>query len=112
MNIPRRGALFLIIFFVSVYSIFASEAIAKESVIKLDVAAPQKISLMVGKSIVVETPRAVKRVSLAATAFADAIVLSPRQVYLTGKTPGLTNMILWEGDTVLAAFDVEVSPDI
>src|SRR5512143_1494162 len=106
------GALLIIIFIVSAYTIIPSEAIAKESVIKLDVTAPQKISLMVGKSIVIETPSAVKRVSLAATAFADAIVLSPRQVYLTGKTPGLTNMILWEGDNILAAVDIEVYPDI
>ncbi len=109
---PHQGALLIIIFFVSVYTIIASEAIAKESVIKLDVAAPQKISLMVGKAVVIETPVAVKRVSLAATAFADAIVLSPRQVYVIGKTSGLTNMILWEGDSVLAAVDLEVYPDI
>ena len=109
---PHWGALFIIIFFISACTIIASEAIAKESVIKLDVTAPQKISLMVGKAVVIETPTAVKRVSLAATAFADAIVLSPRQVYLIGKTSGLTNMILWEGDNVLAAVDLEVYPDI
>ncbi len=112
MKRPHWGASFIIIFFISAYTIIASEAIAKESVIKLDVTAPQKISLMVGKAVVIETPTAVKRVSLAATAFADAIVLSPRQVYLIGKTSGLTNMILWEGDNVLAAVDLEVYPDI
>jgi pilus assembly protein CpaC len=85
---------------------------ANESVIKLDIASPQKISLMTGKSVVIESPTAVKRVSLAAPAIADAIVLTPRQIYLTGKAPGLTNLILWEGDTVLATCDVEVSPDI
>ena len=82
-----------------------------ESVIKLDTKTPQKISLIVGKSLVIESPSAVKRVSLAATAFADAIVLSTRQVYLTGKAPGLTNMTLWEGDNVLAAVDIEIYPD-
>jgi hypothetical protein len=78
MKKPHWGALLIIIFFVSAYAIIAGEAIAKESVIKLDVTAPQKISLSVGKALVIETPSAVKRVSLAATAFADAIVLSPR----------------------------------
>ncbi len=112
MKRPYWGALFIIIFFISAFITIASETNAKESVIKLDVAAPQKISLMVGKAVVIETPVAVKRVSLAATAFADAIVLSPRQVYVIGKTSGLTNMILWEGDSVLAAVDLEVYPDI
>jgi pilus assembly protein CpaC len=109
---PRREALFTVVLIFLSYSILAAWAVAKESVIKLDVASPQKISLMMGKSLVIESPSAVKRVSIAATAFADAIVLSPRQVYLTGKAPGLTNMILWEGDNILAAVDIEVYPDI
>ncbi len=112
MKRPCQGALLTFTFVVLAHCILTSEAVAKEFVITLDAAAPKKISLMVGKSVVIESPSAVKRVSLAAPAFADAIVLSPRQVYLTGKAPGLTNLTLWEGDTVLAAFDVEVSPDI
>ncbi len=112
MKRPCRGALLTFIFVFLIYCTLTSEAVATGNVIELDAAAPQKINLTVGKSIVIESPSAVKRVSLAAPAFADAIVLSPRQVYLTGKAPGLTNLTLWEGDTVLAAFDVEVSPDI
>jgi pilus assembly protein CpaC len=71
---------------------------AKESAIKLDATTPQKINLIAGKSLVIESRRAVKRVSLAAPAFADAIVLTPSQVYLTGKAPGMTNLTLWEGE--------------
>src|SRR6266540_6667520 len=103
-NRPFQGALskIIIVTVFLAYTILAHEAVAKESVtesvIKLDVATPQKISLTSGKSIVIESPSAVKRVSLAAPAFADAIVLSPRQIYLTGKAPGLTNLILWDGD--------------
>jgi pilus assembly protein CpaC len=117
-NRPFRGALSAVIFvFVFLaYTILAHEAAAKESVaesvIRLDVASPQRINIMSGKSIVIESPTAVKRVSLAAPAFADAIVLSPRQIYLTARAPGLTNLILWDGDTVLASFEVEVYPDI
>ncbi len=112
MKRPCRGALLTFIFIILAYCMLATESMANENVVELNVAAPQKINLMVGKSVVIESPSAVKRVSLAAPAFADAIVLSPRQVYLTGKAPGLTNLTLWEGDSVLAAFDVEVSPDI
>jgi pilus assembly protein CpaC len=109
---PYRRALLTVIIIFLAYAVLAHEAGAKESVIRLDIATPQKISIMSGKSIVIESPNAVKRVSLAAPAFADAIVLTPRQIYLTGKAPGLTNLILWDGDTVLAAFDIEVYPDI
>ena len=112
MKRPCRGALLAFAFIVLAYSIFVNEAAANDSVIRLNAASPQKINLVVGKSIVIESPSAIKRVSLAAPAFADAIVLSTRQVYLTGKAPGLTNLTLWEGDTVLATVDVEVSPDV
>lgn len=111
-NRPYRGALSVVLVVFIAYIILAHEAAAKESIIKLDVAAPQKISLMSGKSVVIESPNAVKRVSLAAPGFADAMVLTPRQIYLTGKAPGLTNLTLWEGETVLATFDLEIYPDI
>src|SRR5574337_912978 len=92
--------------------IVRSEVMAKEPIIKLDASTPQKIGLIVGQSVVIESANSVRRISLAAPSLADAIVLTPRQVYLTGKAPGLTNLILWEGETVLAAYDVEISPDI
>jgi Flp pilus assembly secretin CpaC len=38
---------------------------------------PQQVSLVVGKSTVVDTPVAIKRASLADPQVADAIVLSP-----------------------------------
>ncbi len=105
------GALLPFVFVVLSYCTLG-EAVAQDSVFRLNTEVPQKISLAVGKSLVIESPSAVKRVSLAAPAYADAIVLTPRQVYLTGKAPGLTNLTLWEGESVLAAYDVEVSPDI
>ncbi len=92
--------------------VIAQAVTAKEPAIKSSVPAPQKIDLMAGKSMVLESPSAVKRVSLAAPGIADAIVLTPRQIYLTGRTPGLTNLILWEGDTIQATYDLEVYPDI
>src|SRR6266545_3787052 len=74
---------------------------------------PQKLNLVVGKSLVIDTPAAVKRVSLAAPDIADTAVVSPRQIYLTGKAVGTTNLTLWGGDDrVSAIFDVTVSPDI
>ena len=109
---PCREALLTVVFIILACSMFVGEVFAKEFKITLGTSDPQKINLMVGRSLVIDSPIAVKRVSLAASAFADAIVLSPRQIYLTGKAPGMTNLTLWEGDTVLASFDVEVSPDI
>ncbi len=108
----RRGVCVTVFIIALAYSVLAGQAGAKESAIKLDTTTPQKISLMAGKSLVIESPMAVKRVSLAAPALADAIILSTRQIYLTGKAAGMTNLTLWENDDNFTTFDLEVYPDM
>src|SRR5919108_1800151 len=74
---------------------------------------PQKLNLVVGKSLVIDTPVAIKRVSLANPDIADTVVISPRQIYLTGKAIGTTNLTMWGGDDrVSSVFDVAVSADL
>ncbi len=81
--------------------------------VTLNSTTPQKLYINVGKSIIVESPKMVKRVSLTAPEIADALVLTPHQIYLIGKTSGITNLTLWgRDDKVSAIFDLEVSPDI
>jgi pilus assembly protein CpaC len=73
----------------------------------------QQIGLVVGKSTVVDMPVAIKRASLADPQIADAIVLSPKQIYVTGKGYGSTNLTLWgKDDQVLAVFDLDVGIDL
>ena len=73
----------------------------------------QELNLVLGKSTVVDVPVAIRRASLADPAIADAIVLSPKQIYVTGKGYGSTNLTLWgKDDQILAIFDVEVALDV
>ncbi|MDE3221146.1 MAG: pilus assembly protein N-terminal domain-containing protein, partial [Nitrospirota bacterium] len=73
----------------------------------------QQVNLVVGKSTVVDMPVAIKRASLADPQVADAIVLSPKQIYVTGKGYGSTNLTLWgKDDQVLAVFDLDVGVDL
>jgi len=73
----------------------------------------QQVALVVGKSTVVDMPVAIKRASLADPQIADAIVLSPKQIYVTGKGYGTTNLTLWgKDDQVLAVFDLDVGIDL
>jgi len=73
----------------------------------------QQLSLVVGKSTVVEMPVSIKRASLADPQVADAIVLSPKQIYVTGKGYGTTNLTLWgKEDQILAVFDLDVGIDL
>jgi pilus assembly protein CpaC len=81
--------------------------------IKIESTASQKINLTVGKSTLLQSPTQVKRVSLVAPETADAMVITPHQIQLTGKAPGITNLTLWGTDNkVIAVIDVEVSPDL
>ena len=73
----------------------------------------QQVALVVGKSTTVDLPVPIKRASLANPEIADAIVLSPRQIYVTGKGYGSTNLTLWgKDDQVLAVFDLDVGVDL
>ncbi|HSQ51678.1 MAG TPA: pilus assembly protein N-terminal domain-containing protein [Nitrospiraceae bacterium] len=73
----------------------------------------QDLDLVLGKSTIVDVPFAIKRASLANPAIADAIVLSPKQIYVTGRGFGSTNLTLWgKDDQILAIFDVEVVLDV
>lgn len=81
--------------------------------ITLETTSPLKLNLTVGKSIIIRSIEAVKRVSLGAPEIADALVLTARQISLIGKAPGVTNLTLWGLDNkVSAILDLEVSPDV
>jgi len=73
----------------------------------------QKMPLFSGKSTVLMTPFPIKRVSVANPDIADTIVLSPTQLYVTGKSPGVTNLTLWQDNgQIMSVFDLDVSPDL
>jgi pilus assembly protein CpaC len=75
--------------------------------------APQKVRLAVGKSMVIESPRAIKRVSVGDPQIADTLIISPRQIYLRGKAVGTTNLMVWgEKGQVSSVLDVEIFPDL
>ena len=81
--------------------------------ITLETTSPQRLSLTVGKSIIIQSPGPVRRVSLVSPEIADAMVLTTHQIYVTGKAPGITSLTLWGVDNKVIAFlDLEISPDI
>jgi len=73
----------------------------------------QKLELTSGKSKVLDLPMAIKRASLANPEVADTVVLSPTQIYITGKTTGVTNLMLWnENGKMVSMYDVVIVPDL
>jgi pilus assembly protein CpaC len=74
--------------------------------------APQTLHLLVGRSLVITSPTRIKRVSLADPNVAEAVVVTPHQVLLNGKTPGGVSLLLWDESDQSQAFEVSVDIDV
>ena len=74
-------------------------------------ASTQQIVLPVGKSALIDLSQPIKRASIASTDIAEVSVLSPHQVMVTGKTLGVTQLIVW-ADSEQQFFDVLVEMDV
>jgi pilus assembly protein CpaC len=71
-----------------------------------------KLDMVIGKSILVTTSERIKRVSIAAPEVADFVLLSPKEIYLTGKAAGTTNMTVWQDKKIRSIYDLEVAYDV
>lgn len=112
-RIKRYGIVsFLVFIFFSV--VFSLQCLAQNpATVSVNTTPSQKLTLIARKSTILESTVPAKRVSLADEEVANAMVLTPQQIYLVGKAPGVTNLTLWdEHDRVTAIFDIEVLPDI
>lgn len=67
----------------------------------------------IGKSNLVNLSVPIARISVGNPAVADVILLSPKQLYILGKTIGSTNVVMWDkqGHTI-AMVDVNVSREL
>jgi pilus assembly protein CpaC len=108
----RRGVIVAVGFFLGICAVPASYA-QEPGTSAMDQRDIQKLELTAGKSRVLDLPVAIKRASLANPEVADTVVLSPTQIYLTGKTVGITNLTLWnESGKMMGMYDVVIAPDL
>lgn len=73
-------------------------------------AAPLRVR--VNKSILINTRDRLKRVSVTDPAVADAVVVSPTQVLVHGRTPGEVSLLLWDEQERSRTFDLRVDVDV
>jgi pilus assembly protein CpaC len=107
------GFAILVAFLMLIISLlsFATRSWADNSPV-LETQATKKLELTVGKSLVIKTDKALKRVSTADPEVADFILISPQEIYLSGKSAGITNLTLWQGKKIFAIYDLDVSYDV
>lgn len=85
---------------------------ARADVEVLNSEAPGVIRIVLDKSTILNMGKPVSRVSLAQPGAASIVVLSPRQIYITGKELGTTTLTLWSGGKVSAVYDLVITPDV
>jgi pilus assembly protein CpaC len=67
-----------------------------------------ELTVAVNKSIVLERPEGLRRISVASGDIAEAAALSTTEVLLNGKSPGDTTLLLWDKKGAISMFDVHV----
>ena len=70
------------------------------------------VTLLVGRSTVIDTGSPIARVSLTSADIADALVTSPSQLLLNGKTPGTISMFVWQRGGALRRYEIAVQRDL
>jgi len=95
----------------SVLFIFPAFTKAQEALM-LEAVEAQRIEMVAGKSVILRSAAPINRISVAEPAVADFILLSAHEIYLKGKTAGITNLTLWQDKKLVAIYDLEVVYDL
>ena len=72
---------------------------------------PATLHLLVGRSLIINSPQRLSRVSIVNPDIADAIVVTPTQVQINGKTPGAVSLVVWDENHQSQTFDLFVDRD-
>jgi len=70
------------------------------------------LRVMVGKSLLVNTTERLRRVSVTDPGVADAIVVTPTQILIHGRSPGEVSLLIWDELERSQSFDLRVDVDV
>src|SRR5664280_523892 len=74
--------------------------------------APGKLVVTVGKSLIIDSPMKIQRISVADGGLIEAVAVNPKEVLINGKAAGETSLIVWQegGNRLLYDLTVRSSP--
>jgi pilus assembly protein CpaC len=72
----------------------------------------ESLHLLVGRSLVITSQARITRVSVADPAVIDALVVSPNEIIINGKSPGITSLVIWDETGLSQTFDAYVDLDV
>lgn len=70
------------------------------------------LRVMVGKSLLINTTERLKRVSVTDPTVADAIVVTPTQILVHGRSAGEVSLLIWDELERSRSFDLRVDVDV
>lgn len=73
---------------------------------------PEEIEVFAGKTAIIESRNPIDRVYVAKPEIANADVFSPRELAVTGNSPGSTTMTVWQEGRKTALYVIKVKYDI
>lgn len=85
---------------------FGSHAMAQSAM------QPRELTVTTGKSLIVDSPVPVQRVSVANGEIAEAVAATPREIVINGKSQGETTVIVWQQGGNRLLFDLTVQPTV
>ena len=72
----------------------------------------ETLHVLVGRSLVMTSQARIFRVSVADPTIVDALVVSPTQILINGKSPGVASLVIWDETGQSQTFDVNVDMDL
>ncbi|MFB3826740.1 MAG: pilus assembly protein N-terminal domain-containing protein [Bryobacteraceae bacterium] len=67
-----------------------------------------RLEVTVGKSLVIDSPVNIQRVSVATPELAEAVAVNPRELLINGKGAGETTLIMWEQGGRRVVYDLAI----
>ena len=70
--------------------------------------APGRLTVTVGKSLIIDSPLNIQRVSVANGDLVEAVAVNPKEVLINGKAAGDTSLIIWQQGVSRLLYDLTV----
>ena len=70
--------------------------------------APGRLTVTVGKSLIIDSPLNIQRVSVANGELVEAVAVNPKEVLINGKAAGDTSLIVWQQGGSRLLYDLTV----
>ena len=71
----------------------------------------QSLVVTAGKSLIIDSPTPIVRVSIGNAEVAEALAVAPREVLVNAKARGETTLIIWQEGGKRLAFDLTLRPN-